>query len=328
MKLSIIIPAFNAATTLPVTLGSIPPSNDHQIEVIVVDDASSDATAEIARRFTDKVLVMERNQGPSIARNRAARLATGEVFLFIDADVELLPGTLERVIATLTDNPECAGVAGNLSTDSQSETFIGTYKNLYMHYAFRDNRRSTGAPYTSIVAVRRAAFEAVGGFVDVLPNEDRIFGIDLARKGYQVLFDTDIQVRHHRSYGWREFMVVEAKRAKNIVQLHLETKLLGRGRMKEHIPPSFVLALALVLTCPTLAVAGLALWPALLWAVPVAGLGFVTTLLPFTLFLGRHRGFCFAAAGLLFSILDLVICCVGAAWGIAAFVLGQRLIPT
>ncbi len=327
MKLSVVIPAFNAAATLPLTLRSIAAPDGHEVEVIVVDDASSDRTVEVATGLADRVVRLERNRGPSVARNEGARLATGEVLLFVDADVELLPDALERVVRTLIENPDCAAVAGNLSTDSHSGTFIGAYKNLYMHYAFRDNARSAGAPYTSIVAVRRAAFEAVGGFVDVLPNEDRILGIDLARLGYRVLFDTDIQVRHYRSYGWREFFAVETRRAKNIVQLHLETRLLGRGRMREHIPRSFVLALALVAAGPTLAVAGATAWPALLWGVPVVGLGFLVNLLPFAAFLRRHRGLAFAAAGLAFAVLDLSICCVGATWGVAAFAAGRRLIP-
>jgi glycosyltransferase involved in cell wall biosynthesis len=328
MRVSVIIPAYNAEATLPLTLASLTPVDGHELEVIVVDDASPDRTSEIARDHADQVLVMEVNRGPSIARNEGAKVASGDVLLFIDADVELLPDALDRVVTTLEEHPDCAGVAGNLSTDSVSETFIGTYKNLYMHFAFRDNARSTGAPYTSIVAVRREVFEDIGGFVDVLPNEDRVFGIELARRGHRVLFDTDIQVRHYRSYRWREFPEVEARRAKNIVQLHLETKLLGRGNMTEHIPYTFILALALVVACPIVALVGVTMWPSLLWAVPACAVSFLATLLPFIAFLGRHQGPIFALASLGFVFVDLFICCVGAAWGICAFVLGQRLIPT
>ena len=327
MRLSVIIPAYNAEATLPVTLESLTPVDGHELEIIVVDDASLDATADVASGLADHVLVMERNSGPSIARNEGARRANGDVLLFIDSDVELLPDALSRVISTLEENPGSAGVAGNLSTDSVAENFIGDYKNLYMHFAFMDNARSTGAPYTSIAAVRREVFDEIGGFVDVLPNEDRIFDIDLARGGHTMLFDTDIQVRHHRGYGWWEFIRVEAKRAKNIVQLHLETRLLNRGKMAEHIPLSILTALTLTVLLPVIVGAGLIVDRAWLWLLPVTGLAFVGSMWPFVSFLRRHKGAAFALAGLGFAVLDMLICFGGAIWGMLAFLSGQRLIP-
>ena len=326
MRLSVVIPAYNAAATLPVTLRSISAPAGHELEVIVVDDASSDATADLARPLCDRLLVLPGNSGPSVARNEGARLATGEVLVFTDADVELKPDTLERVVARLEQHPECAAVVGNLAVESTSENFIGTYKNLYMHFAFMASGPYVSVPYTSIAAVRSAAFWQAGGFANVLPNEDRVLGIELARNGHKILFDNQIQVIHHRSYWWREFLRVETARCRNIVVLHLETKLLGRGTMREHIPRSFAvacLALPLVALLPLL---GETLSPLFLWALPAPVIAFLWSLRSFYVFLWRHKGLRFALAGVAFSVVDLAIAGFGVVRGFAAFLLGRRLL--
>ena len=142
-----------------------------------------------------------------------------------------------------------------------------------------------------------------------------------------IAVDTNIQVRHHRGYGWLEFFRVEAHRAKNIVQLHLETRLLNRGKMAEHIPLSIMAALTLTVLVPVVTIVGFVANPFLLWLLPVLGLAFVCAMFPFVSFLRAHKGKRFAFAGLAFAGLDMLICLAGAVWGTFAFILGQRLIP-
>lgn len=329
MKISVIIPAYNAEATLPITLESLRryrPSCD--MEVIVVDDASPDGTAACARLLADQVLVMDGNSGPSLARNEGARAATGDVYLFTDADVELLPDTMPRICAALEAHPEYGAVTGNLSIDSVSENFIGTYKNLYMHYAFMDSGPTMDVPYTSVVAVRKGAFWEAGGFVDILPNEDRMLGIALKRAGHLIYFDNAIQVRHYRTYRWPEFCRIELERARNIVMLHLETKVLRRGSMKEHVPSIFTVATILVVLFGLLVLLGLIVSPKMWLGLPAAVLGFALVMGPFFRFMLRHKGLVFAVKGTLLTGVDLALCMVGAARGVTAFLLGRRLMPS
>lgn len=329
MKMSVIIPAYNAEATLPVTLESLRrhrPGCD--MEIIVVDDASPDGTADCARPLADRVLVMDGNCGPSLARNEGARAATGDVFLFTDADVEFLPDTVSRIVAALEAYPEYGAVTGNLSIDSVSENFIGTYKNLYMHFAFKDSGPTMDVPYTSVVAVRKDAFWEAGGFVDILPNEDRMLGIALKNAGHRILFDNAIQVRHYRTYRWPEFCRIELERARNIVMLHLETKVLRRGSMKEHVPSIFTVATTLVVLFGVLVVLGFTVSPKVWLGLPVAAIGFALVMGPFFLFMLRHKGLVFAVKGTLLAGVDLALCMVGAARGATAFLLGRRLMPS
>ena len=104
--LSIIIPMYNAEQYIERTIRSIIRNDSPELELIIVDDGSTDNGAEIAKsilnasnhRMTHSVISSE-NQGVSIARNRGISASTGEYILFCDSDDELLPGLAERILS-------------------------------------------------------------------------------------------------------------------------------------------------------------------------------------------------------------------------------------
>ena len=100
MKISVIIPAFNAARWLPDAVASILCQTRPAHEIIVVDDGSTDDPAAALAGFGDKVRLVRRpNGGLSAARNTGVRDATGKWFLFLDADDRLFPAALEKLSA-------------------------------------------------------------------------------------------------------------------------------------------------------------------------------------------------------------------------------------
>ena len=101
---SILIPAYNAEKTIASTLQSALAHSWQRKEIIVVDDGSSDRTAEIARRFGSKVRVVTTpNQRAAAARNEALRLCHGEYIQWLDADDLLVPDKIERQLASLRE---------------------------------------------------------------------------------------------------------------------------------------------------------------------------------------------------------------------------------
>ena len=101
MFVSIIVPCFNAALTIGATIESALEQWDVGVEIIVLDDGSTDRSLEITRTFEPRVRVLAgANQGPSIARNRGIAATTGEWLVFLDADDLLVPGTLRRRLET------------------------------------------------------------------------------------------------------------------------------------------------------------------------------------------------------------------------------------
>ncbi len=98
MKVSLIIPAYNEAEHLPSLLSSVPPPVN---EVIIVDDGSTDKTADIARTKGAVVLQHAQNQGKGIAMVSGIHKATGDVVVFMDADLQHHPEDIERLLTPL-----------------------------------------------------------------------------------------------------------------------------------------------------------------------------------------------------------------------------------
>lgn len=86
MKISVIIPTFNEEKVIGECLTSLAKQTDKDIEIIVVDDGSSDRTKEIVQGFSVKLLE-QKHQGPGLARNLGAAKANGEILVFVDADM-------------------------------------------------------------------------------------------------------------------------------------------------------------------------------------------------------------------------------------------------
>jgi len=105
MLVSILIPAYNAEKWIGEALESALSQTWRQIEVIVVDDGSTDRTAEIARRYPVQVVSQE-NQGASAARNKAYSFCSGEFIQWLDADDVLAPDKIELQMAAFQERPE------------------------------------------------------------------------------------------------------------------------------------------------------------------------------------------------------------------------------
>jgi glycosyltransferase involved in cell wall biosynthesis len=109
---SVVIPARNAYGTLRRAIGSVRGQNYPLVEIIVVDDASSDATAAIAASIADVRLIrLDTRHGAARARNAGLAAARGSIVAFQDADDEWLPGKLRRQVAQLRADPLLAFVA-------------------------------------------------------------------------------------------------------------------------------------------------------------------------------------------------------------------------
>jgi glycosyltransferase involved in cell wall biosynthesis len=114
-RISVIVPAFNAGRTIDTALRSVFAQTYRDFEIIVVDDGSSDDTAERVVAWGDRVtLRRQANAGPAAARNHAMRHARGELIAFLDADDVWLPSKLERQVAYFDSFPE----TGLLHTDA------------------------------------------------------------------------------------------------------------------------------------------------------------------------------------------------------------------
>jgi glycosyltransferase involved in cell wall biosynthesis len=107
-SVSVVIPSYNAAAFLAEAVASVRAQTYPAAEVVVVDDASPDRSADVAESLGARVVRQEANRGPSAARNRGVAVATGDVVAFLDADDAWLPWHLELCVAALGANPRAA----------------------------------------------------------------------------------------------------------------------------------------------------------------------------------------------------------------------------
>jgi hypothetical protein len=188
---SVVIPARDAAGTLPRTLDALAAQDEPADEVIVVDDGSADGTAELAggHAVVDRVLRQD-GAGPGAARNRGWRAARGEVVAFTDADCFPLPAwlaTARRLIAGADL------VQGAVRPERRAGVFDRTVSVTGAHGLFE----------TANLVVRRPVLEALGGFEPwLMPADGKELGEDVwlgwraTRAGLRVAFAPELVVEH------------------------------------------------------------------------------------------------------------------------------------
>ena len=103
-QISVIIPVFNVEKFLPQCLDSVTEQNFADIEIICIDDGSTDKSPEILSRYADRDprirIISRTNGGLSAARNAGLKIARGKYIFFIDSDDWIEPNTLEKLFAT------------------------------------------------------------------------------------------------------------------------------------------------------------------------------------------------------------------------------------
>lgn len=194
--LSVVIPAYNEADFLPETLRTLNraiESVDVAVEVIVVDNNSSDETAEIAEDHGATVVFEPHNQ-IARARNRGAQAARGEWLLFLDADTLMPADLLETILERRTD-PDVIG--GGACLTFQEEAPRSAYWGLEIwNWISRTFRMAAG----SVIWCRRADFDAVGGFDESVYASEEIWLSRALKK----------RAREHN----QEFQIIDSHRAK------------------------------------------------------------------------------------------------------------------
>lgn len=201
MRISVIIPVYNGTRDLPECLSAVKAwAKNSDTEIIVVDDASTDETPAVAASMGVRVLRLEKNSGPAAARNFGAQHARGDVLFFVDADVVLAPGALDRAVRILDTHPELAAVFGSYDARPRAQGLVSQYRNLLHHFVHQQGNPEASIFWAGCGAIRREVFLAIGGFdAKRFPRpsiEDIELGVRLRRAGYRILLDREIQGTH------------------------------------------------------------------------------------------------------------------------------------
>ena len=212
---SAIIPTYNHAAFLPEALESVFAQTSSPLEVIVVDDGSTDETAEILRVYEGRIRVLSQpNLGVAAARNSGAAVASGELLAFLDADDTWLPTKLERQAARFGVEPGIGLVHCGIEEVDARGRQLRTRLDGMEGWVSREMllfRRGVILGGGSAAVIRRAAFLEVGGFDEALStSSDWDLHYRIARR-YSVGFVPEVLVRY-RVHGGNMHRNVDAMR--------------------------------------------------------------------------------------------------------------------
>lgn len=173
MEISVIIPVLNEEKTMGSTLEAL--RRLHSWEIIVVDGGSTDKTRDIAAK--ERVIVVTSPRGRARQMNHGARLACGDVLLFLHADSRLPLSATSDILSALEDS---RSVGGRFDVRLDDERWIFWLIGNLISLRSRLTRVATG---DQAIFVRRRLFEDIGGFPDIPLMEDIAFSRMLKKKG-------------------------------------------------------------------------------------------------------------------------------------------------
>jgi cellulose synthase/poly-beta-1,6-N-acetylglucosamine synthase-like glycosyltransferase/peptidoglycan/xylan/chitin deacetylase (PgdA/CDA1 family) len=190
---SVIVPAYNEKECIANTLGSLARST-HPIEIIVVDDGSTDGTADIAESLgmPNVRVIRQANAGKPAALNNGVRSARYDLVVMMDGDTVFEPDTVRQLVQPFAD-PEVGAVAGNAKVGNRT-TVIGAWQHIEYVMGFNLDRRMYDLLRCmptipgAIGAFRREAVLQVGGMSEDTLAEDTDITIALHRAGWRVVY--------------------------------------------------------------------------------------------------------------------------------------------
>jgi GT2 family glycosyltransferase len=324
ITLSIIVPVYDGAATLEACLAALRREMLAGDELIVIDDASTDASGAIAAAAGADVVRLPANRGQAAGRNVGASKAQGEVLFFVDADVVVHPGAAARVRATFAARPEIAAVFGSYDDAPPAPGTVAAYRNLLHHWVHQQGSADAFSFWAGCGAVRRVVFAAVGGF-DERPwrraIEDIELGYRLRASGHRILLDHGLLSTHLKRWTLRSMLWTDvALRAVPWTRLMREMPSAG-GDLNLTLAQRASVALV-GLGLATLLLAPWRPWLASLGVTALATVAFLNR--DFYAFLARRRGLGFALASIPLHLLYFVCSGLGYAWASAGHAFGHR----
>lgn len=190
---SVLVPAYNEAKCIENTVRSLMDS-DHPIEIIVIDDGSSDGTARIVEdlRLPNVRVVRQLNAGKPAALNRGIANARYEIIVMMDGDTVFEPSTVRELVQPFGD-PGIGAVAGNAKVGNR-DSLIGAWQHIEYVMGFNLDRRMYDLLRCmptipgAVGAFRRSALERVGGMSDDTLAEDTDITMAMHRDGWKVVY--------------------------------------------------------------------------------------------------------------------------------------------
>jgi GT2 family glycosyltransferase len=321
--LSVIIPFHRNLSHLERCLAALDASPGWSETVIVADGAIDDCHA-LAATHGARVVAIPGPNGPAVARNIGAAAAIGDVFVFIDADVVVAPDAMGRLARLMAMRPDLDAVFGAYDEEPAEKNFVSQYKNLAHAYIHRSAKTVAHTFWAGFGAVRREAFESLGGFDERFTRpcvEDIELGYRMSAAGYHVELHRELLGCHLKRWTVRSLIASDVlDRGIPWTQL-----ILGFDRFSNDLNVRTAYRACVVLAYVLLMIALYAMvWPPVLMAAPPLIASLVYLSRSYYGYFLQHRGVWFALRVLPLHYLYHLYNGVSFATGIAIHLVRKR----
>lgn len=218
-RFCILVPTYNESLDIARTLDAALLVEWPNIDILVVDDSSTDNTIEIVRKYTDKgvrLIEMKQNRGVASARNVGIQSTEADVVIVLNADVILPPEFIMSVASHYDAGADFVVVE---SIVANLDSVYGRYVQACHTLNYRSNPVQGNYDWSEGWSCRREVALAVGGFPEEFPGasgEDAIFVMRLIGAGYRRVYDPTIEVSHFVPHTLRDFWKQRLGRGKGI----------------------------------------------------------------------------------------------------------------
>lgn len=199
MDITVAIPCYNGEGFIGRTIEAVLAQTHPADQVMVIEDGSSDRTAEIIAQYPVQLISHDQNKGLSAGRNTALAHTQTELLAFVDADAYADPGMLAALIDGF-DRTGADGVGGQ-GIEAVQESIYDRWRGLHAFQGYGEHRRDRVEHlYGLCMAYRCTALHAVGGFDTHLWTnaEDVDIGFRLTDKGFHLAYEPGVRVYHQR----------------------------------------------------------------------------------------------------------------------------------
>ncbi|MFC2153939.1 glycosyltransferase [Candidatus Altiarchaeota archaeon] len=270
MSVEVVIPAYNNQSTIGDTLKALEIQSFYSFKTIVVDDGSTDETAEVVERFKKKSkisvkLIKQKNKGPATARNQGAEEAKSEIIVFLDADCKPRKNWLAEMIKPF-DNEGVVGVQGTYETWNK-HFLIARYVGYEIDYRHEGMKKQEKIDFVGSfsAAYKRKIFLDEKGFdtsFRTAASEDQELAARLYKKGYKLVFNPEAVVAHRHPERLKSYLQQQFWRGYWRIPVYLrhkdmlaEDKYTGKGLVTQGFLSTIFFLGVLILKIPLLIIA-------------------------------------------------------------------------
>lgn len=199
LTVSVIVPVHRDGDAFRACLASLRAARRAPDEIIVVSDGGTDDLTSVEEEYSVRLIQATGPNGPAAARNGGASAASGDILLFVDADVTIPPSAIDQVVEFFAAHAQVSAVIGSYDDAPQAENFLSQYKNLLQHHVHQHAREEGFTFWGACGAIRRQAFLEIGGYDESYRQpciEDIELGYRLRAAGHRIRVCKSLQVKH------------------------------------------------------------------------------------------------------------------------------------